>query len=377
MLAVMNDEQLKRLSQHKYSSQCSTVLDPFFQIYWRWLVEQIPLWVAPNLLTVLGLIANVITSFILMYYCPQAKGTAPCWAFLTCAVGLFIYQSLDAIDGKQARRTNSSSPLGELMDHGCDTISMVVLSLAFCISVELGHNPQWMFFICFFAVFLFYCAHWQAYVSGVIKFGRIDVTELQVSAMIIFLLTGIFGSSFWAIKIPLIGVSLKIALLWSSVGGTVYAMCSIFSQIYEGGRGKNGSTIAGTSVLSPLIPIAIMLYMSYYVAHKSPMKVFHNQPCLYFLAFGLAISKLSMKLVVACMSKSPLDFKDSTMLGGIVQILNIHYGSPFDEFLLLYLMLAYVIFDVARYCTAVCKQICDHLNICCFTIPYEPSTKTK
>lgn len=39
------------------------------------------------------------------------------------AVGLFIYQSLDAIDGKQARRTNSSSALGELFDHGCDAVS--------------------------------------------------------------------------------------------------------------------------------------------------------------------------------------------------------------------------------------------------------------
>ena len=38
-------------------------------------------------------------------------------------MGLFIYQSLDAIDGKQARRTNSNSPLGELFDHGCDALS--------------------------------------------------------------------------------------------------------------------------------------------------------------------------------------------------------------------------------------------------------------
>lgn len=42
--------------------------------------------------------------------------------FLT-GFGLFIYQSLDAIDGKQARRTGSSSPLGELFDHGCDSVS--------------------------------------------------------------------------------------------------------------------------------------------------------------------------------------------------------------------------------------------------------------
>ena len=39
------------------------------------------------------------------------------------ALGLFIYQSLDAIDGKQARRTSTSTPLGELLDHGCDSLS--------------------------------------------------------------------------------------------------------------------------------------------------------------------------------------------------------------------------------------------------------------
>jgi len=41
-----------------------------------------------------------------------------------CAVGLFIYQTLDAIDGKQARRIQCSSPLGELFDHGCDALSI-------------------------------------------------------------------------------------------------------------------------------------------------------------------------------------------------------------------------------------------------------------
>jgi phosphatidylglycerophosphate synthase len=38
-------------------------------------------------------------------------------------MGLFVYQTLDAIDGKQARRTGSSNALGELFDHGCDSMS--------------------------------------------------------------------------------------------------------------------------------------------------------------------------------------------------------------------------------------------------------------
>ena len=47
----------------------------------------------------------------------------PGWTLVTAAVGLFIYQALDAIDGKQARRTGSATPLGELFDHGCDSLS--------------------------------------------------------------------------------------------------------------------------------------------------------------------------------------------------------------------------------------------------------------
>lgn len=46
--------------------------------------------------------------------------------FLT-GFGLFLYQTLDAIDGKQARRTGSSTPLGELFDHGCDSVSTGIL----------------------------------------------------------------------------------------------------------------------------------------------------------------------------------------------------------------------------------------------------------
>ena len=43
---------------------------------------------------------------------------APWWVyFLNGAAGL-IYLHLDCIDGKQARRTKSSSPLGQLFDHG-------------------------------------------------------------------------------------------------------------------------------------------------------------------------------------------------------------------------------------------------------------------
>ena len=78
----------------------------------------------------------------------------------------YYLQSLDAIDGKQARRTGTSSPLGELFDHGCDSLSTgsldkssfcssitfsffaVFVSLASCCALRMGEYPVWFLFQC-------------------------------------------------------------------------------------------------------------------------------------------------------------------------------------------------------------------------------------
>jgi len=39
-----------------------------------------------------------------------------------CAVGVFLYQTLDALDGKQAMKVQDSQ-IEEVYDHGCDAIS--------------------------------------------------------------------------------------------------------------------------------------------------------------------------------------------------------------------------------------------------------------
>jgi len=47
---------------------------------------------------------------------------------VSIGASVWIYASLDAIDGKHARRTGQCGPLGELFDHGCDALNMAVHS---------------------------------------------------------------------------------------------------------------------------------------------------------------------------------------------------------------------------------------------------------
>ena len=77
---------------------------------------------APNLVTLIGLVVNMFGCAIFYFWDTKFDKNAdiPVWVYLLSVSCLFFYQTMDAIDGKQARRTGSSSPLGQLFDHGCD-----------------------------------------------------------------------------------------------------------------------------------------------------------------------------------------------------------------------------------------------------------------
>lgn len=48
----------------------------------------------------------------------RSTGDGPRWLYYFNGFSVFWYLHLDCLDGKQARRTKSSSPLGQLFDHG-------------------------------------------------------------------------------------------------------------------------------------------------------------------------------------------------------------------------------------------------------------------
>lgn len=372
---LLTDNQLKRLGEHQYSCTSCSILDKFLQPYWNWLTSKLPLWLAPNLITILGLALNIITALILIWYSPNAREEAPRWACALCALGLFAYQSLDAIDGKQARRTESANPLGELFDHGCDSISTVFVALSACIAVQLGNYPGWMFFQCFSATTLFYCAHWQTYVSGTLRFGRVDVTEAQFSIMFILIVSAIFGPGIWSTKLFGGAFYLWYFIPLSTILCGSVALYHSIIVIFTGGVGKNGSTVAGTSVLSPIIPFSMILVPAFIIYQKSTENVYELHPALYILAFGLVAAKVTNRLVVAHMTKSEMDYTDVSLLGPTMLFLNQYFNTFITEHYVLWLCLIWVTIDLIRYCMQICTEICDYLHIELFRIPHSGSNK--
>jgi len=81
-------------------------------VFWYWAVEFLPMWMAPNLVTFIGFLFMLSAYGGFLFFDTRFEGDVPAWTFLWSAVAMFVYETLDAVDGKQARRTNSSSPMG-------------------------------------------------------------------------------------------------------------------------------------------------------------------------------------------------------------------------------------------------------------------------
>ena len=63
----LSRHQLKRLEEHRYQSAGRSLLEPLMQGYWEWLVGRVPSWIAPNLITIIGLSINICTTVLLAF----------------------------------------------------------------------------------------------------------------------------------------------------------------------------------------------------------------------------------------------------------------------------------------------------------------------
>lgn len=87
---VLNEPQIKKLREHKYASEGTTLLDPPMQEFWKWLVQFCPLWVAPNLITIVGLVLNIGTSVLLMILTNGAKEQVNKYLFFCSQIIFFL-----------------------------------------------------------------------------------------------------------------------------------------------------------------------------------------------------------------------------------------------------------------------------------------------
>jgi len=110
----------------------------------------------------------------------------------------------------------------------CRNCWSVFVSLSVSLAVQMGEYTNLMIILCVFANALFYLAHWQTYVCGVLRFTKFDVTEAQFTIMSILIISAIFGTQFWSIQLKV--STLSTPFLYNK--STQLRFCPLFQIIH-------------------------------------------------------------------------------------------------------------------------------------------------
>ena len=216
-MVYIRAKRLEGLKQYKYagvdhSLVSKYILKPF---YTNVVIKCFPMSMAPNAITLSGFSFVVLNFLTLLWYNPTLDQNMPRWVYASWSIGLFLYQTFDAVDGTQARRTHQSGPLGELFDHGVDACNTVLEVLLFAAAMNLGQG--WCTVLTLFgcectssmpaiitnhaivATLTFYIQTWDEYYTQTLILGVVSgPVEGILTLCIVYAITAIKGGgSFW------------------------------------------------------------------------------------------------------------------------------------------------------------------------------------
>lgn len=147
----------------------------------------------------------------------------------------------------------------------------------------MGTNPDWMFFCCFAGMFMFYCAHWQTYVSGTLRFGM-WVTKKHLKDSPCLLLLSCF-------------------FIYPSLSGLIpkvyfFLMCFKTFRILSDYKYKLAEALLYWNLSKGIPTFDILLGNWFYINHFMFSRITTVHHCLHFLQENLTCAVLVWRKVV-------------------------------------------------------------------------------
>ncbi|CAA7390924.1 unnamed protein product [Spirodela intermedia] len=376
---------VETLHKYKYSGVDNSLVAKYIlQPFWTRCVTLFPLWMPPNMITLMGFLF-LVTSAVLGYiYSPRLDTAPPRWVHLAHGLLLFLYQTFDAVDGKQARRTNSSSPLGELFDHGCDALACAFEALAFGSTAMCGTRTFWFWVI---SAIPFYFATWEHFFTNTLILPIINgPTEGLMLIYLSHFFTFFVGAEWWAqdfrksvrflgwiplnYEIPLY----ELVLFLMIVIAVLPTIWSNISNVYKVVQARKGSMLLA---LAMLYPFCVLMGGVLIWSIISPDDVMLNYPHLLISGTGFAFGFLVGRMILAHLCDEPKGLKTGMCMSLLYLPLAIanaltaklNGGSPlFDEHLVLLGYCAFTMILYVHFATSVIHEITSALGIYCFRI---------
>ena len=358
----------------------------------------LPSWLAPNLITLTGLLALVIAYGINSYFCPNFETPESRWMYFLVGACVFFYLHMDALDGKQARRTKTSSPLGQLFDHGCDALAVHIILVTMVTSLQLKH--EWRAVVAMMYVYVpWWLAHWEEYHTGVMLYGNglWGVTEANYAVVLLHVYTFLFGPRGWTTKpfsyilpsscsidsfsfdfcefLGSLGINDTLLLIFGALGLQLFFQQVIRVFRLAGSRMLEQTTLpkeekGNKSLGLRFAAFHLLQILATAVCGICIMSIpapANGQSRVHYATFGLTYALEATRSIMAHMSKEPFRIAVWPLLLIVFQVLN-HIIVLFDEVLLAYAVNAVILVGYLHYVVSLINEICAYLGINVLTI---------
>lgn len=317
-----------------------------------------------------------------------------------------MYQTLDNVDGKQARRTGTSSGLGELFDHGIDSLNCTLASLLETAALGLGTSHSGVFTALCPCLPMFFST-WETYHTHTLYLGYINgPTEGILIACAVMVASGIYGPAVFTERIA--------DLLERSPGGRFILRTAPAQLLDAAGDCSIRDLWIGMIVVSlvlghvpfcianvvrarrsrgqPVAPVfleftPILVYTAAIAAwlgspHSTLMR--ENHLVLFCLTMSFVFGRMTTKMILAHLTRQPFPYWTVMLvplLGGAVvgnlPLFGLEPVSAEAELLYLRTYFAFAMVAYFRWAYLVINAICSYLGISALTIPYEKRMENK
>lgn len=344
-------QDVENLRHHKFVSAGSTPVDDLMQPFWCSLARCVPRCISPNMISVVGGVfaAAASVSSVIATRCESRA------LYFVAPVLLFVYMTADAIDGKHARDTNQSTPLGAVVDHGVDAFISFTTGVAVVnvVDTELS-TARIMLGYCLFHT-AWFCAQWYEWELG--SLDQRGITESEFITMFLFCLPGLisFDVMDWTSPVlPVVGViqlryAIEIGVIVAS--GTL-SLVFLF-KIIKAASGRR---------LLACLPFFHMCFHTIVAVFLSKTRLGQDNSLLTFLVVGMNATMLMTKVRLAatlycawpCIHIDMVPF----FAVAVAHIAGLHFGKG-----VFFCLLGWQSISFAMLWQGTISKICHVLNI--------------
>ncbi|RPA86834.1 Choline/ethanolaminephosphotransferase [Ascobolus immersus RN42] len=388
----ISPDALQHLKSYKYQAVDKSFVSRYIlKHYWEFCANFLPRWLAPNAVTLIGfgfIISNVALLTIMI---PDLVSPTEPWVYFSFAFGMWAYSTMDNLDGKQARKTGTSSPLGELFDHGIDSLNC---TLASCLNVgAVGLGCSWQgVFTALIPCLPMWFSTWETYHTHVLYLGYFNgPTEGLIIACAIIVASGIWGPQIWSQPVAQLlgnewlfkdytGIDLWVPTIGGAFLFAHFPLCVI--NVVRARRAANLPVAPVFLEWAPIITFSVSCVA--WLFSPGSHLLANNHLVLFCITLSFVFGRMTTKIILAHLTKQPFPMWTNLLvplvLGATIANLP-RVGLPsLSADAELWFLRGYFVFAVtiyARWAHLVIGAMCEFLGIRCLHIPYDKDVRPR